>query len=98
MARRGDQDRYDASGADSGVLATLNRSEPKQPTPASRLDLEHGGADVGRYGQIGTEPTLHEVFREPLIRLMMKCDNVTEGRLLHLITMARRRINGWDKL
>jgi hypothetical protein len=75
MARRDDQDRYDASGADSRVLATLHRSEPNQPTAASRPDLEQGGADVDRHGQIGTEPTLNEVLHEPVIRLMMKCDN-----------------------
>jgi hypothetical protein len=98
MARRGDRDRYDASGADSRVLAKLHRGEPHQPTSASRLDLQHGGADVDRCGQIGTEPALYEVFREPVIRFMMKSDNVTEDQLLHLITMARRRINGWDKL
>jgi hypothetical protein len=80
MARRDDQDRYDASGADSRVLATLHRSETNQPTAASRLDLEQGGADVDRHGQIGTEPTLHEVLHEPVIRLMMKCDNVTEDQ------------------
>jgi hypothetical protein len=66
----------DASGAYSRVLAKLHRSEPNKPTSASRLDLEHGGADLGRYGQIGTEPTLYEVFREPVIRLMMKSNNV----------------------
>ena len=98
MACRDDQDRYDASGADSRVLAKLHRSEPNQPTPASRLDLDHGGADLGRYGQIGIEPTLYEVFREPAIRLMMKSDNVTEHQLLHLITTARRHMNGCDKL
>jgi hypothetical protein len=98
MARRDDQDRYDASGTDGRVLAKLHRSEPHQPTSASRLDLEQGGAGVGRYEQIATEPTLHEMFREPVIRLMMKCDNVTEDQQLHLITMARRHMHGWDKL
>jgi hypothetical protein len=91
MARRDDQDGYHASGADSRVLAKLHRSETNQPTPASRLDL-------GRYGQIGTEPTLYEVFREPVIRLVMKSDNVSEDQLLHLIMMARRHMNGRGKL
>ena len=76
MARRDDQDRYDASGTDGRVLAKLHRSEPHQPTSASRLNPEQGGADLDRYGQISTEPTLHEVFREPVIRLMMKSNNV----------------------
>ena len=31
-----------------------------------------------RYGQSGTEPTLDEVIREPVIRLMMERDHVTE--------------------
>ena len=98
MACRDDRDRYDASGADSRILAKLHRSEPNQPTSASRLDLQHGGADVDRYGQIGTEPTLYEVFREPVNRLMMKSDNVSEDQLLHLIMMARRYMNGRGKL
>jgi hypothetical protein len=97
MARRDDQGRYDASGADTPVLAKLHRSEPNQPTSASRLNPEHGGADLDRYGQISTEPTLHEVFREPAIRLMMKCDNVTEDQLLHLIKIARWHMNGCEK-
>jgi hypothetical protein len=96
-ARRDDQGRYDASGAGSRVLAKLDRSAPNKPASASRLDLERGGADLDRYGQISTEPTLHEVFREPVIRLMMKCDNITEDQLLHLITMARRHMHGSDK-
>ena len=30
------------------------------------------------YGQGGTEPTLDELIHEPVIRLLMECDNVTE--------------------
>jgi hypothetical protein len=97
MARRDDRDRYDASHADSRVLAKLHRSEPHQRNSASHLDLERGGADLDHYGQIGIEPTLDEVFHEPVIRLMMKCDNVTGDQLLHLVTMARRHMHGSDQ-
>jgi len=31
-----------------------------------------------RYGQGGTEPTLDEIIHEPVIRLMMERDRVTE--------------------
>ncbi len=37
---------------------------------------------------------LDEVLREPVIRLMMKCDNVTEDQLLHFIRIARQHVNG----
>jgi hypothetical protein len=30
------------------------------------------------------------VLRDPVIHLMMKCDNVTEDQLLHFIGIARR--------
>ena len=40
-----------------------------------------------RYGQSGTEPTLDEVIREPVIRLMMERDHVTEEALLRIINM-----------
>ena len=47
-----------------------------------------------RYGRGGTEPALDEVFREPIVRLMMKCDNVIEDELLRCIAIARRHLNG----
>jgi hypothetical protein len=46
------------------------------------------------YGQGGTEPTLDEVIQEPVIRLMMERDNVTEEALLLVITIARRHLGG----
>jgi hypothetical protein len=33
---------------------------------------------------------LDEILRDPVIRLMTKCDNVTEDQLLHFIGIARR--------
>jgi len=43
-----------------------------------------------RYRQNGTEPTLDEVIHEPVIRLMMERDNVTEEALLRIINIARQ--------
>jgi len=37
------------------------------------------------------EPRLDEVLRNPVIRLMMKCDNVTEAQLLDFIATAAGR-------
>jgi hypothetical protein len=47
-----------------------------------------------RCGQGGTAPTLDEVIHEPVIRLMMERDNVTEEALLLIITIARRHLGG----
>ena len=68
--------------------------ETKRSTFASRSQLEQRRADVDRYRQSGTEPTLNEMLREPAIRLMMTRDNVTEDQLLHLIKLACRHIKG----
>jgi hypothetical protein len=48
-----------------------------------------------RYGQSGTEPTLDEVIHEPVIRLMMERDHVTEEVLLCIINIARQHLDGW---
>ena len=48
-----------------------------------------------RYGQSGTEPTLDEVIHEPVIRLMMERDHVTEEALLRIINIARQHLGGW---
>ena len=69
-------------------------SRTKRSTFASRSQLEQRRADVDRYRQSGTEPTLNEMLREPAIRLMMTRDNVTEDQLLHLIKLACRHIKG----
>ena len=45
-----------------------------------------------RYGQSGTEPTLDEMIREPVIRLMMERDHVTEEMLLRIINIARQHL------
>ncbi len=45
-----------------------------------------------RYGQSGTEPTLDEVIHEPVIRLMMARDHVTEEALLRIINIARQHL------
>ena len=47
-----------------------------------------------RYGQGGIEPTLDELIHEPVIRLLMERDNVTEEALLRIITVARRHLDG----
>jgi hypothetical protein len=49
-----------------------------------------------RYGQSGTEPTLDEVIRETVIRLMMERDHVTEEALLRIINIARQHLGGWS--
>jgi hypothetical protein len=41
------------------------------------------------YRQSGTEPTLDEVMHEPVIRLMMERDHVTEEALVRIINIAR---------
>lgn len=94
MARRDDHDVYHVSDASCRALAKLHRPVPSRSSSASRLQLGPCGADVDRYGQTGTEPTLDEVLSEPVIRLMMKCDNVTEDQLHHFIRIARRQMNG----
>jgi hypothetical protein len=48
-----------------------------------------------RYEQSGPEPTLDEVIHEPVIRLMMERDNVTEEALLRIINLARQHLGGW---
>ena len=94
MARRGDQDFYDVSEGNCRALANLRPIGSNRSPSLSRLHLEQGGADVDRYQRTATEPTIDEVLREPVIRLMMKCDNVTEEELLHFIRTARQRMNG----
>jgi hypothetical protein len=68
------------------IFADLDQNDPHP----RRSQLEQRRADVGLYGQSGTEPTLDEVLGEPAIRLIMKRDNVTEDQLLHLINTACR--------
>jgi len=94
MVRHDDQDLYEVSDANCRVVGNLHRPGPNRPSSAFRLHLEQCGADVDRYGRTGTEPMLDEVLREPVIRLMMKCDNVTEDQLLHFIRIARQHVNG----
>jgi hypothetical protein len=94
MARSDDQDFYDMSDAKPRLPADLRRPRPKRSAAACCPQFERRRADVDRYGQSGTEPTLDEVLREPAIRLIMKRDNVTEDQLLHLIKRACRHING----
>jgi hypothetical protein len=93
MARRDDQDLYDVSDVKRRLPADLRRPGPHRSASASRPQLEQRRADVDRYGQSGTEPTLDEVLREPAIRLIMRRDNVTEDQLLHLNKLACRYIN-----
>ena len=44
------------------------------------------------YRQSGTEPTLDEVMHEPVIRLMMERDHVTEEALVRIINIARQHL------
>jgi hypothetical protein len=85
---------YNVSDAKSRLPADLRRPRSKRSASASCSQLEQRRAEVGRYGQSGTEPGLDEVLREPAIRLMMRRDNVTADQLLNLIGIARRHING----
>ena len=94
MARRDDQDLYHVSDAKPRLPRDLRRPRPKRSAFASHSQLEQCRADVDRYRQSGTEPTLDEMLREPAIRLMMTRDNVTEDQLLHLIKLACRHIKG----
>jgi CRP-like cAMP-binding protein len=43
-------------------------------------------------GQDSAGPTPDEVMHEPIIRLMMESDHVTEDVLRHVMTIARRRL------
>jgi hypothetical protein len=92
MARRDDQDVYDLGEANCRALANLRPSGLHRSLSASRLRLEQRGADVDRCRQIAAEPMLDEVLREPVVRLLMKCDNVTEDQLLHFIRIARQHM------
>ena len=47
-----------------------------------------------RYEQSGAAPTLDEVIHEPVIRLMMERDHVTEEALLRIINIARQHLGG----
>jgi hypothetical protein len=85
---------YDVSDVKPRLPADLRRPRPKRSASASCSPLEQRRADVDRYGQSGTEPTLDEVLREPSIRLIMSRDNVTEDQLVHHIKIACRHING----
>jgi hypothetical protein len=44
------------------------------------------------FRQSGTEPTLDEVMHEPVIRLMMERDHVTEEALVRIIDIARQHL------
>jgi hypothetical protein len=93
MARL-DQGLYGVNHTKSRVPANLHRSGTNRSRYASsRSHLEPCGPDVARYRHSGTEPPLDEVLLEPVIRLMMKRDNVTEDQLLHFIRIASRHIN-----
>jgi hypothetical protein len=70
--------------------ANLHRFEPNRSSSACRLPLEQRAVEPVRDGQTVAEPMLDEVLRDPVIRLMMKCDNVNEDQLLHFIGIARR--------
>jgi len=85
---------YDVSDAKSRLPADFGRPRSKRSASASCPQLEPRRADVGRYGQSGTEPGLDEMLREPAIRLIMRRDNVTDDQLLHLIKRACRHTNG----
>ena len=74
--------------------ANLHRSEPNRFSSASGLSLEPRTAEVACEGQTPTKPTVDEVLRDPVVRLMMKCDNVTKDQLIHFIGMAAGHTNG----
>jgi hypothetical protein len=69
--------------------ANLHRFGANRSSSACRLSLEQRAVEAVRDGQTAAEPTLDEVLHDPVIRLMMKCDNVTEDQLLHFIAIAR---------
>ena len=85
---------YDVRDVKARLPADLRRPRLKRSASAFRSQLKQRRADVGRYGQRGTEPTLDEVLREPAIRLIMRRDKVTEDQLVHLIKRAGRHTNG----
>jgi hypothetical protein len=98
--RRGDANGSPGSGSvrvnhtKSRVPANLHRLGTNRSRYASsRSHLEPCGADVARYRHSGAEPPLDEVLLEPVIRLVMKRDNVTEDQLRHFIRIASRHIN-----
>jgi len=44
-------------------------------------------------GQDSLEPRLDEVLNDPIIRLIMKSDNVTDAGLRGIIAIARRHLD-----
>jgi hypothetical protein len=69
------------------------RFAPNRSSSGCRLPLEQRAVEAVRDGQTAAEPTLDEILRDPVIRLMMKCDNVTEDQLLHFIGIAAGHAN-----
>jgi hypothetical protein len=89
-----DQGLLNVSDVNQRAPTNLYRPGPARSSLADPLHLDQCGGDEWRYRRGGTEPALDEVFREPVVRLMMKCDNVLEDELLRCITIACRHLNG----
>jgi len=84
----------DVSDANQRAPTNLYRPGPARSSSTDRLHLRQCGGNEWRYGQGRTEPALDEVLCEPIVRLMMKRDNVKEDDLLRCSTIARRHLNG----
>lgn len=46
-----------------------------------------------------TEPSLHEVFKDPIVRQMMTCDHVSDDDLIDLIVTVRHQlaVHAWRR-
>jgi len=63
---------------------------PRPPTRHPPTLGEDGGGVACRYARGGTEPTVDELIHEPIIRLLMLRDNVSEKTLSQIIRTARK--------
>jgi hypothetical protein len=70
---------------------------PRPPTRHPPTLGEDGGGVACRYARGGTEPTLDELIHEPIIRLLMLRDNVSEKTLSQIIRTARKNSGAWTR-
>jgi hypothetical protein len=92
-----DLSRLILTGAESLKLAPKACSigpmcPPRPPTRHPPTLGEDGGGVACRYARGGTEPTLDELIHEPIIRLLMLRDNVSEKRRSRKSSEQRKKI------
>ncbi len=50
----------------------------------------------GRYGKAGTEPPLHELMADDVVRLVMRRDGLTPSMVWAHVECARARLRGHE--